>query len=373
MKKLIFFTLLLLVIISCNTKRNNVEEYTISMYLENFPDSTKFQLLDFDKSEIIDSSYLIEGKVIFKGKVNEPFNARIHTIDDKNLDLWMENSKIKINGTYQDFQYSKIEGSPLNIVMVKYRDQQKKLNLQRDGIIKVFMEFTVSNLNEADNEYQKIKITLDSIDSEVSKNRISGIESEEPSYHTIKELYFLRNYLSKDSLNLYFKLFPENLQNSKYGKIIKTYIDKKSIIIGDNFVDIEGVNEEGQIIKLSNFKGKYILLDFWASWCAPCRIENPNLVKTYKEFSDKGFEIFSFSTDNNINSWKKAVEKDSLIWTNVINENGSYSKMSTLYLYGVQTIPSSFLINPDGIIIAKNLKGKSLSDKLREEIKNHSL
>ena len=94
-------------------------------------------------------------------------------------------------------------------------------------------------------------------------------------------------------------------------------------------------------------------------------------MKAYNDFKESGFDIFSFSTDSNIDSWKKAIEKDSLIWTNVIDKNGSYRKMSALY--GVRAIPSSFLINPEGIIIAKNLRGKTLEDKLNKEINKHGL
>ena len=138
------------------------------------------------------------------------------------------------------------------------------------------------------------------------------------------------------------------------------------LIIGDKYIDISGINNEGEKVNLSKLNGKYVLLDFWASWCGPCRQENPNLVRLYKKYNKKGFEIFSFSTDDNIKSWKKASEMDSISWTSVIDKNGSYSKMSALY--NVRAIPASFLINPEGIVIAKNLRGKELENKLTIEL-----
>lgn len=363
--------LALMLIVSCSSKKNGESNYSVTLSLSGFEDSTMFKLLHLDSLEFIDSAYIVNGKVQFKGTVKEPFTARIHTVDDKYVILWIEDKEISINGNYQDFFYSKFEGSALNAVMAKYRDKQAQLQIQRNSLMKRMIALMSEQTANAEEEFDKLNSQVIQIDKEVIDIRVDGIVSEQPSYFTVQELYFLRNDLSNDSLKLLFNKFPEFLQATKYGDVIRTYLDNKAPAVGEHYVDIEGVNENGQIVKLSQFSGKYVLLDFWASWCGPCRQENPNLVQAYKKYRDKGFEILSFSTDNNVNSWRNAIEEDSLTWTNIIDLHGSYSKMAALY--GVRAIPASFLINPDGIIIARNLRGKMLEEKLNEEFKNYGL
>lgn len=367
MNMLVAFIILSLIIASCNTESRDDSDFTISMNLRGFEDSTKFKLLDLDKLKFIDSTYLFHGRLEFRGSIDEPVNARIHTVDNKYLVLWIEKGIITVDGTYDNFDFSKIDGSSLNAVLTKYRDKQRELDFERDSLMQIMMQLMSSQSDDAEDEFQRLNSLVNQIDKDKFSIRVQGIENEQASHYTIKELYFLRNDFTNDSLELFFNRFPESLQKTKYGEVIRTYIENKPVTIGDHYLDIEGRNEAGQMIKLSELDGNYILLDFWASWCGPCRIENPNLVKASNNFKDRGFEIFSFSIDSNIDSWKNALVKDSLTWTNVIDYNGSYSKMSALY--GVRAIPSSFLINPEGIIIAKNLRGNALEDKLHEEMR----
>ncbi|HEU4553875.1 MAG TPA: TlpA disulfide reductase family protein [Chitinophaga sp.] len=125
----------------------------------------------------------------------------------------------------------------------------------------------------------------------------------------------------------------------------------------------------GNQVRLSSFKGKYVLIDFWASWCGPCRAENPNVLKAYNRYKDKGFDILGVSLDvqGQEDAWKKAIEKDGLTWTQVWDAKGFDNAAAKLY--GVSSIPQNFLVDPKGIIIAKNLRGDALEKKLAEVIK----
>lgn len=134
---------------------------------------------------------------------------------------------------------------------------------------------------------------------------------------------------------------------------------------GDEAPDIKLANAEGKILPLSSLKGKYVLIDFWASWCGPCRMENPNVVRTYHKFKDKGFTIYSVSLDNNKQNWINAIQKDGLEWPNHVSDLKGWQSDGAA-LYGVHAIPATFLIDKKGIIIAKNLRGQQLEQKLAE-------
>jgi len=123
----------------------------------------------------------------------------------------------------------------------------------------------------------------------------------------------------------------------------------------------------GDSVKLADLKGKVVLVDFWASWCGPCRQNNPGLVKLYKKFQEKGFEIVSVSIDKKAADWKKAVATDNLSWTQ-LNDNKGWEASSTL-VYGVDAIPASFLVDKDGIIRAINADGDELEHKIRKLLK----
>lgn len=370
MKQIITITLLFIIGTSCSKKESNT--YNIFFEIEGYADSTKFKLLDLDRGLVIDSQYVFQNRLEFSGVVDEPFIARIHTIDNEWLVLYIEKGITNITGKKGSFRFSHFDGSELNNVMVKYRDMQKDFELRRDSLADEVSSKYYSDAKGNELEIKELQSLVSEIDKEIFEIRKSSIETESPSFYTLQELYFLRNQLTKDELTKLLQRFPSNLKNTKMGEVINSFIENKRLEIGDKFVDIKGLNVEGSEISLSVFEGKLILLEFWASWCGPCRQENPKLVKLYEKYKDNGFEIYGFSVDDNISSWKKAIEKDKLTWTNVMDyEKGSYSKMSALY--NVQAIPSSYLINSNGIIVAKDLRGEQLENKIKEELNNHGL
>ncbi len=162
-----------------------------------------------------------------------------------------------------------------------------------------------------------------------------------------------------------FTKLPVWAQNSPDGKNIARKIDgANNVQIGTKAKNFTQPSVVGKPIGLSEYSGKYVLLDFWASWCGPCRKEHPKFVEVYKEMKSKGFEIVSISLDTDKEAWSAAIQKDKMDWTNLSDLIGQQNTVALLY--GVQTIPANFLINPDGIIIGKDLRGNSLAEELRK-------
>jgi len=142
-----------------------------------------------------------------------------------------------------------------------------------------------------------------------------------------------------------------------------------TLSIGDKAPEIAMRDPQGNIRKLSDLKGKIVLIDFWASWCRPCRMENPNVVRTYNMFKDAafkngdGFEVFSVSLDQNKAAWEKGIQQDNLVWKNHVSDL-QFWRNAAAQTYSVNSIPATFLIDGDGVILKKNLRGKALENTL---------
>ncbi len=268
----------------------------------------------------------------------------------------MTDAQVMITGSgaatedeFKHFQLSQIIFNTDNEALNKYyiaakamRDQQKM-----DSLVKVFQELEIR-------QKQSIK---------------DFAKSHPSSYVSAFEVYSSYSYNpDAGELDSLYNGLDSTIRDSYYGRKIKeTLVSAQLTAIGKLAPAFTANAADGRAVTLSSFKGKYTLIDFWASWCGPCRAENPAVVKAYHKYHPKGFAILGVSLDETKTEWEEAIKKDGLDWTQVSDLKGWQSNPAALY--GVKGIPMNFLLDKDGKIIAKGLRGKDLEDKLAETMK----
>lgn len=345
---------------SSATKRT---DFQITGQVNGFADST-WLFLQGDAGRIKDSAMVMQGQFTMTGKIPDSLKTAHFVLTTKNHSdykfLWLENSDIKFNAEKGNFRNAVVTGSETQVDADTYSKIMTALDLESDSLNKIGSDQNISEKKRT--ELRDLQAALD------GRRRDGSFSFIRNHPHSIVSANILDVYAStwgKDNTQeLYDLLLPE-MKNTSYGRNVNRYLTlNRNLKVGDQFVDFEQVNHQGQKIKLSAFKGKVILLEFWAAWCGPCRRENPELVKTYKEFREKGFEILGVSLDENKEHWTQAITTDELIWENVSELNGA--KNSAALIYGIFGIPDNFLIDRSGKIIARNLRGEDLKKKLGE-------
>lgn len=249
-----------------------------------------------------------------------------------------------------------VKGSPDSDLLFEFQEMDEKLSQKAQELRQNYMEAEdKSAAEEAFNEF--ITEGLASLKDFVKKAD-GSIVAILPLMQLDAESDY--EFVSAQAEKLY-KLHPNESTISTF----KERLDAgKKTAVGQVAPEITLENPEGEMVSLSSLKGKYVLIDFWASWCGPCRQENPNVVRMYKKYKDKGFEIFGVSLDRDKNAWLKAIEKDNLTWVHV--SDLQFWQSSVVPQYNIEGIPMTVLLDKEGKIIAKNLRGRALEEKLAE-------
>jgi len=339
------------------------QNYSVKGKITNWPGDFIFLETNGNVS-IKDSVKNVDGSFEFKGTINGVSNAFLvnkAANEPAYKFFFLAPADIHIEGSYEDLSNAKVSGSKFT---TEYQEIQNIHNVKKNKVDSLY------NLADLEKNKDKSQIyfneieKLNKIDLEASKDFISNKTNNPAVIYELSSISLKVDYPSLQSL--FDKLDPE-LKESKQALDFKTYLTNLgNIQIGKLAPNFSQPDSSSKIIQLSDFKGKYVLLDFWASWCVPCRRENPNLLQAYKQYKDKGFEIFGVSIDTKDEDWrwKRAIQNDGLIWTQVSDLKGPENDAAKLY--AIQVIPSNYLIDPSGKIIATNLMGEELNKKLQE-------
>lgn len=323
---------------------------------------------------IYDSCTVVNGKFHFAGSVGAaPLNAYLlfnpkgtgTSKADGYRAIYLEPGLINVTAT-DKIEHATVDGPKTNQENEKYQLLQKPVNDAYAALEERQKAATAEQ--KASAEYMKKdradEKAIDDMSAAIDKKFISENPNSIISLNALESLAYSADYV--DLKPLYDALSPE-VKSTEAGKALGERMPKlKAVALGATAPEFAEADTSGKVVNLSSFRGQYVLIDFWASWCGPCRRENPNVVKAYNHYKGQKFTILGVSLDkpNAKDKWLAAIHKDGLTWTHVSDLKFWDSK--TAGLYAVRGIPQNFLLDPNGKIIAKNLRGDDLEDKLAE-------
>ncbi|MEC5145136.1 TlpA disulfide reductase family protein [Chitinophaga sp. 212800010-3] len=303
-----------------------------------------------------------DGKFTWTGQLPEPQQITIGTAE-RYMQVFLENKEVHLQGNIDSLDRLRITGSPTQDAYEAYSKSLADISAQEDTLYQHY-----NDVKDDDPAKAAMEAKIESLREQRHQrgNAYIAAHPESPvSVNLIAERAVLGEYAPLDSL---YRLLAPAAQQSETGQRVRRRLDVlKRSAIGQPMIDFSQTDINGKTVRLSDFKGKYVLLDFWASWCGPCRAENPNVLKAYNRFKDKNFTVVGVSLDDKADKWKEAVAKDAMPWIQLSDLKGFRNEVAQQY--GIQAIPFSFLIDPQGTIIAKELRGAALHSKLEEILK----
>jgi peroxiredoxin len=380
MKKILFVSFLLLSICQSEAQKKFTIKGDVSKV--SLPIAKVYLSYYADGKTTNDSCDVIDGKYSFTGSLGDPLMASLRAKyqEDPNAktiraisynrdikQIFLENSKITLVST-DSFSNASIKGSKSHAEFVKWETLMKPENQKAGELNKQYSELykkkDQAGMDKLEAEFDKL--------TELKNVKNKQYLADNPSSPIA--MFIFRQYagydINADEAEPVFLSLSEKMRSGPAGKEMAEKIEiAKKTGIGRMAMDFTQNDTLGNPVSLSSFKGKHVLIDFWASWCGPCRQENPNVVKAFNNYKNKGFTVLGVSLDqpNAKDKWMKAIHDDNLTWTHV--SDLKYWKNDVAVQYGIQAIPQNFLINPQGKIIGKNLRGEALNKKLEEIFK----
>lgn len=365
--KYISNVLILFLFLSCTAaqNKNHNDEKIITGKIDNpgvgFVTLEKFQdgqLLTVDTLKVNE-----DGTYYSTYVPEEPGYFRINYYNAQFVNIILTDEPIVVNadGSRQNAPYE-ITGSSsmdalteLNRIMNEFKMKVQEINQAYGAAVKA------GNQEEVERLQQQYQDDLQAVNARI-KDKIRKMGA---SVAVLQAVNFLDKEQEFQFIDSMARVIDKEMPDYRIKEdFIEEVESLRKLAIGSMAPEIELPDPEGKMVKLSSLRGNYVLIDFWAAWCGPCRRENPNVVRMYEKYNDKGFEIFGVSLDRTREDWVEAIEKDGLNWTQV--SDLKYFNSEAAREYNINAIPATYLIDQEGKIIGKNLRGKALEDKLKE-------
>ena len=343
---------------ACNAQSG----YKVTGTVEGMPDGKAIiATVNGSSLDTLAKADVKNGSFEFTGNVSEPTGAYIMVIGQRGaIPFMLENANITVNAGQAGLTVTGSEGQKIydQFMAINATAQQEAMKLQQ--------EYQAANGDQA--KIQAIQEAYAKLMTDAQAKETELIKANPDSYVSTFVIVSGMGQMEYEQLKERYNLLGEKAKASAQGKAIAAQIAKlESTAIGQIAPNFTITTPEGESISLYDIKGKVKLIDFWASWCGPCRGENPHVVEIYKEYHPKGLEIFGVSLDNNKEAWVKAIADDGLVWKHGSDLKGWQS--ASAQLYSVSGIPHTVLLDENNKIIAKNLRGDELKQKIAELLK----